>query len=105
MRSHAPRRMAFSSDRTLSNLPTVADVSATQWWEMAAIAVTRAVEPRRDSALWTRTKFAVLMIVTLVLHTTGLDRNGLASSHFAVALQAGTRSLVLEISARFLNHS
>jgi 4-amino-4-deoxy-L-arabinose transferase-like glycosyltransferase len=59
---------------------------------MAAVAIPRAVEARSVSALWSRVGFAVLMTVTFVLYTTGLDRNGWANTYYAAAVQAGTRS-------------
>jgi hypothetical protein len=59
---------------------------------MAAIAIPRVGEARSVSALWSRVGFAVLMVCTFVLYTTGLDRNGWANTYYAAAVQAGTRS-------------
>jgi hypothetical protein len=55
---------------------------------MAAIAI-RALDARSVSALPSRIGFALVMVVTFVLYTTGLDRNGWANTSYPGAVQAG----------------
>jgi 4-amino-4-deoxy-L-arabinose transferase-like glycosyltransferase len=59
---------------------------------MAAISLPLAAPARNLSVVWSRAGFAALMVVTFVLYTTGLDRNGWANAYYAAAVQAGTRS-------------
>jgi hypothetical protein len=59
---------------------------------MPALAIPRAVAARSVYALWSRAGFGLLMVVTLVLYTTGLDRYGWATAFYAAAVQAGTRT-------------
>jgi hypothetical protein len=59
---------------------------------MPAIAIPRAIAARSVPALRSQARFGLLMVVTLVLFTTGLDRYGWATAFYAAAVQAGTRT-------------
>jgi 4-amino-4-deoxy-L-arabinose transferase-like glycosyltransferase len=47
---------------------------------------------RVGEAAWTRPAFMGLLLATLVLYVSGLDRNGWANAYYSAAVEAGTKS-------------